>query len=206
MFNGKKNIKLKNNNGIAITLNNQKVITYSNVPNDVSLIYKIFTDWLTLCKDIQATGVARRKVNFPESISETCVAIVQKYDFLNQKSISSVLSTAKFSTSFDCFDPIKGDRIQVKASSTKLDLTSYGPRSKYDILIFADFYNNGNIDGTFVLYNIPINLVINAFVNLSTTAQQQAVAGKRPRMSMKKIINANNIVGTKHKLTPGKIL
>lgn len=79
------------------------------------------------------------------------------------------------------------------------DVTSFGPRSKFDRLIFADFYNK-NYDGTFILYDISVDTIENAFVNISETVQQQANQKRRPRLSLKEIVEREKINGEMFKL------
>ena len=146
----------------------------------------------------------KRTTNIPEAISETVVAILNNYVFLNQKTIT--IGGKKVSCSFDCFDSVHGDKIQVKACSTQKDLTSFGPKSIYDKLIFVDFYNNGNIDGTFVIYDIPLHLISNAYVNANQTISNQSSQNRRPRLCIKNIIKNNKIPGQQHKLTSKGII
>ena len=65
------------------------------------------------------------------------------------------------SGSFDCYDPIDQKTIQVKSASVNPDLTSFGPRSKFQKLYFLDFSSKGKVDGKFVIYDIPVARVRN---------------------------------------------
>jgi hypothetical protein len=75
------------------------------------------------------------------------------------------------------------------------DLTSFGPTSRWDKLYFLDFYNNGNLDGSFDCYEIDTALIYNTVVNQgkNETFVDQQRQGRRPRLSLKKIIRENNI-------------
>jgi len=84
---------------------------------------------------------------------------------------------------------------QIKATSIKNDLTSFGPTSKWDKLYFLDFYNNGDLNGSFDCYQIDTNLIYTTIVNKSKNESftDQQKQGRRPRLSLKKIIADNNI-------------
>jgi len=84
---------------------------------------------------------------------------------------------------------------QIKATSIESDLTSFGPTSKWDKLYFLDFYNNGNLNGSFDCYQIDTHLIYNTVVNQgkNETFVDQQNQGRRPRLSLKKIILDNNI-------------
>jgi hypothetical protein len=96
--------------------------------------------------------------------------------------------------SFDAFDIINNQTVQIKASQMKLDCTSFGPKTKQDKIIFIDFYNEGNIDGTVDIYDIPPDLVENVVVRKKdqVTFEERKKEGKRPRFSIKKFVIAPN--------------
>ena len=191
-----KEVNIKDNNGKLINNVKLKIIRY-NDPSDIKKLNKIYKKWKSLCKAIRS--LSRRSINIPETISEITVAYLYNFYFLNKNSI--YVKKQKISTSFDCFDPIKGDKIQVKACSAEKDLTTFGPRSVYDRLIFVDYYNDGKFDGIFTIYEIPKNIIQQAYVNATQSITQQAGQGKRPRICIKTIIQANNIIGTRYQLT-----
>ncbi len=191
-------VNIKDNSGSVIN-KRIKYIKYDN--SDCPNLFNVYNKWKKLCESLEA--MKKRTTNIPEAISECAVAILNGYVFLNQKSISA--NGKKISTSFDCFDPNSGDKIQVKACSTEKDLTSFGPRSKFDKLIFVDFYNDGERDGKFKVYDIPIAYIINAHVNSNQTITDQSNQARRPRISIKDIILNHNINGTQYMLTNNKI-
>ena len=91
-------------------------------------------------------------------------------------------------TSWDCYNFNLNKRVQVKASSVAEDLTSFGPRSEWDILIFCDFFVEGNFDGGFRFYEIPNEKVYSQKVNKKQTFLEQQQAQRRPRFSLTKDI------------------
>lgn len=128
-----------------------------------------------------------REPNFPEGLSEVAFCI-----FSGSKRFISM--KGKSSASFDTFNLKTNRAEQIKASSIKSDLTSFGPTSKWDDLYFLDFYNNGKLDGTFNVYKIPSNIVYDMKVNKNQTFKQQQEQDRRPRFSIiEKIIKKRKI-------------
>lgn len=192
----KEKISIKNNSGCCLQTKG-KVKLNSVTDEDLVKIRKIYDKWIEICNLLES--MSRRKVNFPEGVSEILVAYIYGFVFLNQKSLS--VNGEKISTSFDCLDMNTGDKIQVKACSVEDDVTSFGPKSKFDRLIFADFYNTGKYDGTFVVYDISVDTIENTLVNSNETLQQQADQKRRPRLSLKDIIKKEKIKGKTFQLT-----
>lgn len=126
-----------------------------------------------------------RATNIPEAISEVMYCILTTAGRYH-KSPNEKLKDR----SFDAFDIIEGKAVQIKATQMKYDCTSFGPKSKQDKIIFMDFYNNGNIDGTVDVYEIPYDLVSNVIVKQKEqiTFEDRKKEGKRPRFSVKKFV------------------
>lgn len=98
------------------------------------------------------------------------------------------------SSSFDAYDLIKERTKQVKSSIMRVDLTSFGPKTKWDDLYFLDFDNSGNMNGTFDVYLLDNDIVYNTLVNKEETLKEQQDAKRRPRTSIKKnVIEKHNI-------------
>ncbi len=130
-----------------------------------------------------------REPNFPEGLSEVAFCLYSGSSrFISAKGAPN--------TSFDTFDVKKGRAQQIKACSIDQDLTSFGPKSKWDDLYFLDFYNNNKTDGFFDVYKIPSELIYGMKVNKNQTLADQQGEKRRPRFSIKKDIIA------KHKLKP----
>ncbi len=122
-----------------------------------------------------------REPNFPEGLSEVAFCL-----YSGSKRFISLKGNAN--SSFDTFNIKTGKAEQIKACSVKGDLTSFGPKSKWDDLYFLDFYNNGKLDGTFNIYKIPTKMIYSMKVNKNQTFKQQQAQGRRPRFSIKKEI------------------
>ena len=68
-----------------------------------------------------------------------------------------------------------------------------------------DFYNDGERDGKFKVYDIPIAYITNAHVNSNQTITDQSNQARRPRISIKDIILNHKINGTQYMLTNNEI-
>ncbi len=146
----------------------------------------LFDYWKTLTNGMKKFGA--RGVNIPEGITEVAFCL-----FSDSKRFVSVVRGGK-SASFDTFNVKTNRAEQVKACSVKKDMTSFGPKSKWDDLYFLDFYNNGELDGSFDVYLIPNDLIKKTMVNKEKSFVEFQRVGKRPRFSIKeKIIQEQNL-------------
>lgn len=178
-------LKLPNN----IQLN-ADVIEYTTKKDKKSL-YKIYKDWKNLSDNLKT--ISGRGINIPEGLSEGAFCIemncIKPIKFKKSKGVN---------TSFDVYNEVTAERIQVKACSISPDLTSFGPKSVWDKIYFLDFYRNGAWDGKFDIYLIPNNLVYTQQINKTQTFSQVQSNGKRPRFSiMGKIIQVHNLTPIK---------
>ncbi|MBC7318435.1 Bsp6I family type II restriction endonuclease [Candidatus Bipolaricaulota bacterium] len=153
---------------------------------DRKFLFSIYTDWLNLSEKLKK--INSRSINIPEGLSEGALCLEMGFWRLGNLSISNA------NTSFDCYDPKNFLRIQVKAASSKEDLSSFGPRSVWDQLYFVDFYRDGKWDGKFDIYLIDNDDIYNQKVNENQTFKDQQKQGRRPRFSIKKkIINKKKL-------------
>lgn len=133
-----------------------------------------------------------REPNFPEGLSEVAFCL-----WSGSTRYIKIKGTKKgIAGSFDTFNVKTNKAEQIKACSVENDLTSFGPKSKWDDLYFLDFYNNGKVDGKFDIYKIPNKYIYDNKVNKKQTLKQQQDEKRRPRFCIKKDIIA------KHKLKP----
>lgn len=155
--------------------------------NDKTKIKNMVHLWNQLSTALKQIGA--RGVNIPEGISEPlyCLAVGADTTIRITKSINGA------NTSFDCYNIQNHNRIQVKACSILPDLSSFGPNSQFDQLIFIDLSSIAT-NGTFKIFDIPVNLVYTHKVNKDQTFTDQQLQGRRPRFSLyKEIIQPNNI-------------
>lgn len=134
----------------------------------------IFKDWLMLNGKLRS--INGRTLNVPDVLSEGLFCYY--FDSIRTKDSAG---------SFDCVTKQSSKGVQVKATSIKYDLTSFGPESIWDELYFIDFVPNGVIDGVIHFYKIEENfenLILNREKN--ETFKDQQKQGRRPRFSIKK--------------------
>ena len=114
-----------------------------------------------------------RGINLPEAISERLVCYFNDFSLTPDEG------------SYDAINS-KRETIQIKATSVfDNELTSFGPRSKFDFLHFARF----DIDKDEVwLYDIPKKQLDSVVVNKkkNETFLKQQEQGRRPRLSIVK--------------------
>ena len=121
-----------------------------------------------------------RGVNLHEYITENLCCIINGYEL-----------HASEGESEDAINS-KGQKIQIKGTSNfDDDLSSFGPKSKFDILEFVRLDQKKDI---FYFYRIDINFLKEIYVNAKETFFQKQKTGQRPRFSIiKKIIKVHNI-------------
>lgn len=148
--------------------------------SDKTNLIEIYKMWNELSDKLSSYGC--RRVNFPE-LSELIFC-----SFFNCWRTNNTQGLGKHS-SFDCYNPKTQKRIQIKAASAKNELTSFGPDSVWDEIYFMDFYNGGNYDGTFEVYLLPNDAIYNYKMNRNETFRDQQLQKRRPRFSLRKLIN-----------------
>ena len=145
---------------------------------------RLYNAWLELKNGLKE--FESRAPNLPEGISEGAFSL--------EFNCPRVLEVKGTSGSFDCYDPETYERIQIKATTIKYDLTSFGPDSVWDVIYLLDFYRDGKFDGKFDVYKIPNDLIYNYKINKTQTFRDQQKQKRRPRFGLKKsIIEPNNI-------------
>jgi len=140
---------------------------------------RIFDIWKKL--KLALRDYKAREPNLPEGLSEVAFCI-----FSGSKRLLSL--KGRPSSSFDTFNLKTKKAEQIKAASVYPDLTSFGPKSKWDDLYFLDFYNKGKIDGTFNIYKISTALIDKVMVNQGQSFKKQQAQKRRPRFSIEKEI------------------
>lgn len=154
---------------------------------DLVKLKSIYDNWRELSKTLNSFNA--RSVNLPEGLSEVAFCLFMDCVRLNNPKISG-----KVNTSFDAYSLSRKKRIQIKSCSVLPDLTSFGPKSKWDEIYFQDFYRDGKWDYKVDIYKIPDSLIYSHKVNKLQTFAEMQSEGKRPRFSIyKSIIEQNNI-------------
>lgn len=143
---------------------------------------KVFDLWKSL--KLKMRDYKSREPNFPEGLSEVAFCLWSgsgRYIKIKNKKKG-------ISGSFDTFNYKKNRAEQIKACSVENDLTSFGPKSKWDDLYFLDFFNNGKVNGYFDIYLIPNSYIKKQSLNKNETFTEQQNQKRRPRFSVKKEI------------------
>lgn len=143
---------------------------------------RIFDIWKELKLGLR--NYKSREPNIPEGLSEVAFCLwsgAGRYIKIRgaKKGIAG---------SFDTFDLTKKKAQQIKACSIENDLTSFGPKSKWDDLYFIDFFNDGKVDGHFDVYLIPNKYIKNQSLNRNEKFTDQQAQKRRPRFGIKKEI------------------
>jgi len=149
--------------------------------------WKILWDsWNNLRVGLKKYG--SRGPNLSEGLSESAFCL-----YSNSLKIMEIKGGCD--SSADTYNLETQEAEQIKATSIANDLTSFGPTSKWNKLYFLDFYNNGHLDGSFDCYQIDTDLIYSTIVNKGKNESfiDQQKQGRRPRLSLKKIISDNHI-------------
>jgi hypothetical protein len=139
----------------------------------IRILYNAWRDLVYGMKKFRSRGV-----NLPEGISESAFCL----EFNSARALEVKGGTSE---SFDSIDLQINARQQIKATSVKDDLTSFGPRSVWDELYWLDFYRTGTYDGGFDVYLIPNDLIYNFQINSRQTFREQQRQGRRPRLHVR---------------------
>lgn len=145
---------------------------------------RIFDIWKELKLGLR--NYKSREPNMPEGLSEVAFCLWSS----SARYIRLKGSKKGVAGSFDTFNVKTNRAEQIKACSIENDLTSFGPKSKWDDLYFLDFYNNGKVDGRFDVYLIPDKYIKNQSLNKDETFTDQQKQKRRPRFGIKKEIIA----------------
>lgn len=176
MKNVKKKLIIEGNTYLA----NVDILEESDKDN----IIEMYNMWNILSEKLSEYGC--RRVNFPE-LSE--LIFCELFDCWRTNNTHGLGEHS----SFDCYNPKTQKRIQIKAASSKNELTSFGPDSVWDEIYFMDFYNNGNYDGTFKVYLLPNEEIYNYHINKNQTFKDQQKQKRRPRFKIRNLIKELNL-------------
>lgn len=142
--------------------------------NEMTTLYPL---WKELNKKIKISYT--RGINFHEIFSEFIVCYINGYQVSHNGGYEDAISR-------------EGLKVQIKSSSNyKTDLTSFGPRSEFEILEFARLDQDNDL---LYLYKIPVKNLKSIEVKQSETFEQQQKWKRRPRFSIiSKIIEKDNL-------------
>lgn len=137
----------------------------------------VYFEWKKLSEKIKEEY--GRGLNLPEMISEYICCYVNGFEHSTGKGSEDAIGK-------------DGKEIQIKATSNyNSDLSSFGPKSKFEELHFVRLNQNKDF---MELYQIPIEELEEVEVKKNTTFRERQKEGKRPRFSIiDKIIEPNNL-------------
>ncbi len=140
--------------------------------SDSKKLYKMWKLFLAL-RDL-SKRYKGRSPNMPEVISEGAWCLLT--------GSVRILS----GSSIDTYNEKNKQGEQIKAAIVANDLTSFSPSARWDKLYFLDF---SRLDGSFDVYEIPDEELYEWKVNKKQTFKDQQDQGRRPRLSLKELIN-----------------
>ncbi len=147
---------------------------------------KLWNSWKELKMGLREYKT--REPNLPEGLSETAFCMYSgSHRLIDIK--------GNCNKSADTYNLTTKQAEQIKATSVKGDLTSFGPKSKWDVLYFLDFFRDGSMDGSFDIYEVNKDLIYSTIVNKGKkeTFKDQQAQGRRPRLSLKALIKLHSI-------------
>ena len=146
---------------------------------DLPILNNYYFQW----KDINEINLTYnvRRANIPELLTEGICSALWGWARTNAKQIKGLSSS-----SCDLIDIKAGKTIQVKACSSlreddKVGPSSFGPDSHWDCLIFIHIDCSNDIA---FFYDLSNEDYLNWKVSKKETFQEQANAGKRPRLNL----------------------
>tara|TARA_R110002012_G_scaffold61716_1_gene161907 strand:+ start:501 stop:1121 length:621 start_codon:yes stop_codon:yes gene_type:complete len=163
--------------------------------------FKLYWDAWLILRNISADA-GNRAPNLAEYFTEGLVALMtgsarrvsQAYAKANDSSVRFTPKGKKHGDNLQ-LDPLITS--EVKSSTIQSDCTQLSPGvHKLDLYYFIHFYNNGNLDGTFDIYQFSPDLLKSIIVceGKNETIQDQIDQGRRPRFSfLTEILTPNNI-------------
>ena len=148
-------------------------MTQYNIINEENKhVFDIYFKWKELNRLIKQNYT--RGVNLHEYITETLCCILNGYTLHAGTGNSEDAITSN------------GKKVQVKATSNfNKDLTSFGPKSEFDILEFLRLDEEQDL---MYCYRIGLENLEDIMVNENETFKQMKLTGKRPRFSIIKNI------------------
>ncbi len=174
---------------VEYSINGKRIKARVTIPekDDKKVLREIYFKWKELNDSLKK--ISTRGINIPDTLTENAFCLF----FPEYVRIAKI---AGEKCSFDCINTKTGEKVQVKAASIYPDLSTFGPKSEYNRLFFCDFSKG---DGSFVVYDVPVDEIKKVMVNKTTTFKQMQDKGKRPRFSI------TSEFAIKRKLKPIKI-
>jgi hypothetical protein len=176
-------IEILENVSVLGTPSTFAVTTYSE--QDIGAFKRYFETWKQLAN---ASAVIDSRIpNLGEAFTEGMFCLWSGSSrYCKATNVPTPFTEKLHHRSLDTYNIEKQKSEQIKASIADGAPSSFGPDSKEDALYFMSFYNNGVIDGTFNVYEIPLNALHSTILNKSKneTFEDQCNQRRRPRLSL----------------------
>jgi hypothetical protein len=159
---------------VEYNINGKRIKAKVTIPekDDKKVLREIYFKWKELNDSFKK--ISTRGMNIPDTLTENAFCL-----FFPEYVRVAKIEGEK--CSFDCISTKTGEKVQIKAASIYPDLSTFGPKSEYDRLFFCDFSKG---DGSFVVYDVPINEIKKVEVKKGLTFEERQAEGKRPRFSI----------------------
>jgi hypothetical protein len=163
--------------------------------NDLHAFEKYFKAWKELALNCEA--IDSRVPNLGEAFTEGLFCLWSgSYRYLKQAQCSIPFTEKLSHASLDTYHLPTQKSEQIKSTIADRAPSTFGPKSKEDSMYFMDFFNSGNVDGTFTVYPIPLNILHSTILNKdrNETFDDQCAQRRRPRLKLlTQVIEPNNI-------------
>jgi hypothetical protein len=166
--------------------------------------YQGYWELFSLLRDWCGLSISR-KPNISEFYSESTHAwgsnSLRRLSKKESKTLDPTITfTAKGKKEADNFNLVENQTVEVKCSTLPSDCSQLSPSDrKVNIIAYLDFFNDGDVDGSCSIYNIPYELCKPVIANKekNETVEDQLNQGRRAKISLvDDIIKPNNITPT----------
>ena len=153
--------------------------------SDIGALESYFKAWkeLTTASEL----IDSRVPNLGEAFTEIAFCIWHgSFRYLKPSNCSLTFTQRLTNASLDTYHLGTQKSEQIKATIADRAPSSFGPDSKEDAMYFLDFFNDGNVNGTFTVYQIPLSTLHSLILNKSKNESfaDQCSQGRRPRLTL----------------------
>ena len=163
--------------------------------SDIEAFEKYFKAWKEL--SVSSELIDSRIPNLGEAFTEGLFCLWSgSLRYLKPSQCNQRFTQRLAHASLDTYNLDTQKSEQIKATIADRAPSSFGPDSKEDAMYFMDFFNSGNVDGTFTVYKIPLNILHSTILNKdrNETFDDQCAQRRRPRLTLlTQVIEPNNI-------------
>ena len=163
--------------------------------SDIESFERYFRAWKELA--VSSSLIDSRIPNLGEAFTEGLFCLWHgSCRYLKPSQCEIKFSQKLANASLDTYHVDSQKAEQIKSTIADRAPSSFGPDSEEDAIYFMDFFNSGNVDGTFSIYEIPINTLHSTILNKdrNESFKDQCAQRRRPRLTLlTQVIEPNNI-------------